>query len=107
MKFTEHSWNEANFFLYDIHNVLYETNVLGVTKLLKAQVKIKFFSMGYCNREPWMQYNVNALMILLHHIYVSFLNFYSVKCKQSATFTKPAAGRSSTKIAFLQSTVFY
>ena len=107
MKFTEHSWNEANFFLYDIHNVLYETNVLGVTKLLKAQVKIKFFSMGYCNREPWMQYNVNALMILLHHIYVSFLNFYSVKCKQSATFTKPAAGRYSTKIAFLQSTVFY
>ena len=28
-------------------------------------------------------------------------------CKQSATFTKPAAGRYSTKIAFLQSTVFY
>ena len=34
-----------------MRNVLYETNVTGVTKLLKAHVKIWSFSMGYCKRE--------------------------------------------------------
>ena len=34
-----------------IYNVLYETNVTGLTKLLKAHVKIRSFSMGYCKRE--------------------------------------------------------
>ena len=34
-----------------MRNVLYETNVTGVTELLKAHVKIWSFSMGYCKRE--------------------------------------------------------
>ena len=67
-----------------IYNVLYETNVTGLTKLLKAHVKIRSFSMGYCKREQkkfvsyktsvgWvMQYNVNARMILFHYIYGGF-----------------------------------
>ena len=32
---------------YMIHNLSYETKVGRVTKLLKAHVKNKFFSMGY------------------------------------------------------------
>ena len=36
---------------YMIHNLLYETKVTGVTKLLKAHVKIRSFSMGYCKHE--------------------------------------------------------
>ena len=55
-----------------IHNILYEAKVTGVTKLLKAHVKIESFSMGYCKHEQKkyivcyktsvgqdMQYNVN------------------------------------------------
>ena len=69
---------------YMIYNVLYETNVTGLTKLLKAHVKIRSFSMVYCKREQkkfvsyktsvgWvMQYNVNARMILFHYIYGGF-----------------------------------
>ena len=34
-----------------MHNILCEANVTGVTKLLKAHVKIKSFSMGCCKRE--------------------------------------------------------
>ena len=36
---------------YVTSNVLHETNMTGVTKLLKAHVKIRSFSMGYCKRE--------------------------------------------------------
>ena len=32
---------------YMIHNLLYETKVIGVTKLLKSNVKTKSFCMGY------------------------------------------------------------
>ena len=35
LKFTEDSWNEANFF-YFIQNVLYKTNVTRVTKFLSV-----------------------------------------------------------------------
>ena len=34
--------------LYMIHNLLYETKVTVVTNFLKAHVKIRSFSMGYC-----------------------------------------------------------
>ena len=33
------------------HNLLCETKVTGVTKLLKARVKIGSFSIGYCKYE--------------------------------------------------------
>ena len=36
---------------YVISNVLNETNVTGVTKILKAHVKVRSFCMGYCKRE--------------------------------------------------------
>ena len=38
-------------FFYMIHNLSYETKVTGVTRLLKAHVKIRSFSMGYCKQE--------------------------------------------------------
>ena len=34
-----------------IHNLLYETKVIGVTKLLKSHVMTRGFSMGYCKHE--------------------------------------------------------
>ena len=34
-----------------IHNLLNETKVTGVTKLLKAHVKFRSFFMGYCKQE--------------------------------------------------------
>ena len=34
-----------------IHNLLHETKVTDVTELLKAHVKIRSFSMGYCKHE--------------------------------------------------------
>ena len=37
--------------LYMIHNLLYETKVISVTKPLKSNVKTKSFSMGYSNHE--------------------------------------------------------
>ena len=36
---------------YKIRNLLYETKVIGVTKLFKSYVKTKSFSMGYCKHE--------------------------------------------------------
>ena len=37
--------------LYKTSNLLYETKVIGVTKLFKSYVKTKGFSMGYCKHE--------------------------------------------------------
>ena len=34
-----------------IHNLLHETKVIGVTKLLKSHVKTRSFAMGYCTHE--------------------------------------------------------
>ena len=34
-----------------IHNLIYQTKVTGVTKCLKAHVKIRSFSMGYSKYE--------------------------------------------------------
>ena len=34
-----------------INNLLYEIKVTGATKLLKAHVKIRSVSMGYCKHE--------------------------------------------------------
>ena len=36
---------------YMIHNPLHEAKVTDATKLLKALVKIRSFSMGYCKHE--------------------------------------------------------
>ena len=42
-----------------IHNLfLYETNVIGVTKLLKSHVKTRSFSMRYCKYEQ-KKYNIS------------------------------------------------
>ena len=66
-----------------IHNLIYQTKVTGVTKCLKAHVKIRSFSMGYSKYEHKkyiisyktslgydMQYTVNARIILLYYIHV-------------------------------------
>ena len=68
---------------YLIHNLLYETKVIDVTKLLKVHVKNRSFSMGCCKHDQKkyiisqkttlgydVKHNVNARIILLHYIYV-------------------------------------
>ena len=64
-----------------IHDLLYETKMIGVTKLLKSHVKTKSFSMGYYkyNQKKYiisyrttvefnMEYTVNIRIVLLDYI---------------------------------------
>ena len=74
-----------------IQNLLYETKVTGVTKLLKAHVNIRNFSMGYCKNEQRkyivsqktstdqdVQYNVNERIyycIIFMFFFLIFINY--------------------------------
>ena len=57
LRFVEDSRIEGGFFLYDTY-LLYKTKVTGVTKLLKAQVKIRTFSVG-CGKHEQKKYIVS------------------------------------------------
>ena len=59
-KFLEDSWNEVSFF-YMRDNLLYETKVIGVTKLLKSHVKTRSFSMGYRKLEQKKFYKTSVV----------------------------------------------
>ena len=87
-------------FFYIIRDLLYETKVTNVTKLLKAHVKIRSFL--------WVIVNMSRRNILLvaklHSL--GYEMQYNVNTR-SAIFTKAASSSYSTKIATLQSTVLY
>ena len=67
-----------------IHNLLYETKVTGVTKLLKAHVKIRSFSVGYCKYEQKkyivsyktsVGYVLTGVCIIALYLCCFFINF--------------------------------
>ena len=71
---------------YMIYNVLYETNMIGLTKLLKAHVKIrKSFSMGYCKREQrkFVSYKTsvgwvcNTMLMPVWYYCILFMEFFN------------------------------
>ena len=75
---------------YMIHNLLYETKVTGVTKRLKAHVKIRSFSVCYCKYEQkkyivsyktsvsWICNTTLTGVMLLHYIYIYIFNFHKL-----------------------------
>ena len=68
-----------------IHNFLYETKVTGVTKLLKAHVKIRSFSMGTVNMSSRnillvtkLAYNGRLTGVYIIALYLSSFNFHKL-----------------------------
>ena len=104
-----------------IHNLLYETKVTGVNKLLKVHVKIRRFSMGYCKDEQKkyivsyktssgqdMQYNVDVdAYIFLHYIYFFFFNFHELLLSIFIIFTNTAAGRYFKKTTIINISKYF
>ena len=85
---------------YIIHNLSYETTETNATKFLKAHVKIRSFLWVIVN----MSRRTTLLVTKLHSL--EYDRQYNINTR-SATFTKAASSRYSTKIAILQNTFLY
>ena len=76
-----------------VHNALYETSVAGVTRLLKATVKVRRFSMGCCKHEKkkfiscystehWSLLKLQpCIFTKTESLHKNFFSFYDPCCK--------------------------